>query len=81
MLGRLLDPGYGLGKHSHTDMQIQAISSRLIVLDWNVIVVGDGVLSSLVLVSQVVPGGEEGRDGKLEGGRVINTDRAESVLV
>lgn len=50
-------------------------------MDWSVIVVGDRVLSSLVLVLEWCPEGEEGRVGKMGGRAVINTDRGESVLV
>lgn len=57
-----------------------AISSKLIVVDWSVIVVGDRVLSSLAPVPERCP--EGGMEGWKDGGRaVINTDRGESVLV
>lgn len=74
--------GLFMGRKTLTDRHAStAISSKLIVADWSVIVVGDRVLSSLVLVvPEWCP--EGGREGWKDGGRaVINTDRGESVLV
>lgn len=48
-------------------------------MDWGVLVVGDKVLSSPVLVPEWCP--EGGMEGWKEGRAVIDTDRGVSVLV
>ena len=50
-----------------------AISGKLIVVDWNVIVVGDKRGPGV----QVVPGGREGwKDGGTEGGSLTQTEES-----